>query len=107
MTAEKTEETTDKATPKGQQRLPGMTPKRIAELVDLGEEVLDLQEKRMHYADLEGKKRDELKGAMKKHKLKEYPISDEYQVVIEAVDEKAFVRKIRSRKPKKITVKDD
>ncbi len=107
MGGEKDEKTEDAPTPKGQGRLPGMVPKKIARLVDKAEEVLDFQEKRMHYAEKEDKARDELKEIMKEEKLKEYRLDDEYHVVIESSEEKAFVRKIRTRKAPKAKKVDD
>ncbi len=47
MAGEKESQTEDKPTTKGQARLPGMVPKRIAALSDQAEKVKELQDERM------------------------------------------------------------
>lgn len=100
----KTEKEEDESTPRGQKRLPGMVPKRIKALQDQAEKVKDLQDERMATEEEERKERATLLELMKEHKVKRYPIDDDYEAVIESADEKAFVRKIKkakSRKPAK------
>jgi hypothetical protein len=91
------EEKDDKseATPRGQARLPGMVPKRIKALQDQAEKVKDLQDERMSIAEEEQKARKVLLDIMKEHKVKRYPIDDDYVAEIEHGEEKAYVHKIR------------
>ncbi len=104
----KEKEKDDDVTPSGQKRLPGMTPKRIKALQDKGEEVLELQRKRMGYEEKEREAREELLDLMKEHKLKNYPLDEEYSVVVESADVKAFVRKNRGSKgPKRKAADED
>ncbi len=92
---EEKEKKDDETTPRGQKRIPGFTPKKIKALQDKGEEVLELQQRRMATEEKEREAREELLDLMKEHKLKAYPLDDEYSVVVEASDVKAFVRKNR------------
>ena len=99
----KNEETTDKPTRKGQARLPGMTPKRVAALEDKGEEVLEHQTDRMEAQQKEIKARDELKTLMKAEGLKQYDLDDNYEIILEkeVTEETAYVRKKKKAKAKK------
>lgn len=86
-----------------QQRLPGMTPPQIKELQDMADEVKEHEEDRLSAQQLETKARAELLKIMKKLKINHYLLSNDLEVVIESTEEKAFVRKVRSkgkRKPK-------
>jgi len=97
----KAEKQDDESTPRGQKRLPGMVPKRIKALQDQAEIVKDLQDERMATEEEERKERKKLLELMHEHKVKRYPIDDDYEAVIESADEKAFVRKIKRGKTRK------
>lgn len=85
-----------------QQRLPGMTPPQIRKLQDKADEVKEHEQDRLDAQGLETKARAELLEIMKELKIKHYRLSDELEVVIEASEEKAFVRKVKTRKPRKV-----
>ena len=91
-----------------QQSLPGVGPKRIAEIEDAALEVRDLQSKRKAITEEEGKARGLLRELLKKNgfkKNKPYQFENEgdgelvkLDVVIEQKEEKAYVR--RHKDPK-------
>lgn len=84
-----------------QKRLPGMVPKKIAELEDAAEKVRDLQTERMQLQEQEEEARDKLLEIMKQHKLKVYPLDEEYVAEIKDAGEKAYVHRKRGRPKKK------
>lgn len=84
-----------------QERLPGMVPKRIAEIQDAAEELRELRSTRMENAEAEEKAQEKLKGLMKKHGIKAYRLDDEYEAIVEAAESRAYVRKIKRKKAKK------
>ncbi len=58
-----------------QERLPGMTPKRIADLEDAAGEYVQIRDARMEKTAEENKANEKLVKLMKKYKLKTYPIA--------------------------------
>lgn len=91
----------DDVTPRGQKRLKGFVPKKIKELQDQAQKVLDLQTERMELQQEEQKEREKLLDIMKEHKVKKYQLDDDYVAEIEYAEEKAYVHKIRKGKRKK------
>lgn len=59
-----------------QQRLPGMKPQHIAEVEELAEALRDVRTERMDLTQREVKAQDDLLGAMKKHKVREYRLGN-------------------------------
>lgn len=80
-----------------QGKLPGMVPKRIAEIQEAAEALQEIRTQRMELGEQEEKAQDVLVRVMKKHKVKAYRLDDEYEALIEA-KERGFVRKIKARK---------
>lgn len=93
--------TEDETTPKGQKRLPGMTPKKIKEIQDAAEEVKELQDERLRIQEEEKKAREKLLEAMEANKVKRYPLDDDYVAEIEYTEKKAYVHKVRKGKERK------
>lgn len=84
-----------------QQRIPGMVPPEIEEIQDKAAEVKELQDERIDVQERETKARTELLDLMKQHKRKTYSLDDKYEVVVEASEEKAFVRRKKGVKKDK------
>lgn len=84
-----------------QQRIPGIVPKEIEEIQDKAAEVKDLQDERIDVAERENKARAELLDLMKSHKRKQYTLDDKMEVVVEASEEKAYVRRRKGVKKDK------
>jgi hypothetical protein len=89
-------EATKEPKPK-QQRIPGMTPNKIAEIQDAAEALKEIRTNRMDLGEQEEKAQADLVEIMKKHRVKRYAIDDEYEALIEE-KERAFVRRIKGGK---------
>jgi pimeloyl-CoA synthetase len=85
-----------------QARLPGMVPKKIAEIQDAAEALREVRTERMELGEREEKAQSELVEIMKKHGVKRYAIDEEYEALVER-KERAYVRKIK----RKARAKDD
>lgn len=91
----------------GQKRLPGVVPPEIEEIQEKADEVKQLQDERMDVAQREIKARAELLELMKANKRKTYSLDDKFEVVVEASDEKAFVRRKKGVKKEKTKAKGE
>jgi len=88
-----------------QAKLPGFVPQRIAAINTCADTVKEFETQRLEAQEQEIKERARLKGLMKEHKLQHYALEDDMEVVLEASEEKAFVRRAKksaaASKPKK------
>ena len=84
-----------------QEKIPGVLPPRIKEIVDAAEDLADIRGRRMGLSEKEEKAQIKLKELLKKHKVKAYQIDDEFEAILEAPEARAFVRKIKRKKTAK------
>lgn len=65
-----------------QQKFPGMKPKHIEEIEDKAEEVKEFETSRLEAQERETKARKELTELMKKHKIRNYDLDEDREVVL-------------------------